>query len=53
LTSNNDETEKVMNLWERAKPFDECKESLRRYISKMVDMQVYQSLSRVIYTYSI
>jgi hypothetical protein len=50
LTSNNDETEKIMNLWERAKPFDECKESLRRYISKRVDIQVLIIIQSNIYS---
>ena len=41
LTASHDEEEqgKVMNLWEKTKPFDECKESLRKYISKRVDIQ--------------
>lgn len=41
-TSSNDEAEqeKVMNLWEKTKPFFECKESLRKYISKRLEIQV-------------
>jgi hypothetical protein len=42
LKASNDEEErdKIVNLWEKTKPFDECKESLRRYILKRVDIQV-------------
>ena len=35
------EKEKVTTLWERTKPFGDCKESLKRYITKRVEIQVY------------
>lgn len=34
------EKEKVTTLWEKTKPFGECKESLKRYIAKRVEIQV-------------
>ena len=43
LISSNDEAEqeKVINLWEKTKPFFECKESLKKYISKRLEIQVH------------
>ena len=54
-TSSNDEAEqeKVMNLWEKTKPFFECKESLRKYISKRLEIQVLILTTCKLETYSI
>ncbi|XP_028410521.1 twinkle protein, mitochondrial-like [Dendronephthya gigantea] len=51
LTSSNDEgeQEKVLNLWEKTKPFGECKESLRRYIVKKVEIQPLSSATLKFY----
>ena len=39
-SSDEAEQEKIINLWEETKPFGELKESLRRHISKRLDIQV-------------